>query len=398
MQILLTFATVIIWDALFFFITRLYSYLNLKLWILAFAIYFIPAFYLPVIQDVGLFETVGIKLLERVDFYAFDGPNHGTFPFLPFMNWFYAISHVLSKETDLPFIFFVRLLMIAAVFGTTILIGKLNRVKGVKKDQLFFLFNPVNLLVFSLHGQADILLIFFTLFSVFFFTSKKKSAFKSAVLMAISVLIKTWSIIFIPLFLIKLKNFPQIVTWLLTLIFIIGLTTSLYVKLFHSSFSLITETLNSHVVGAAGFWGYTGLLNLISKLIPSASLLINTLERNAIYSLIIAFGVIYFVIIKKHTPLLTSMVIFLLTFKLVSPGWGLQYTAWILPFAVASGMSKDFKTYSLLAILYLSLSYLLAVPSSQLQHQFLIFTSIALGLIVWIYVIYWLFQLIKKKY
>ena len=396
MQILLTFATVIIWDALFFFITRLYSYLNLKLWILAFAIYFIPAFYLPVIQDVGLFETVGIKLLERVDFYAFDGPNHGTFPFLPFMNWFYAISHVLSKETDLPFIFFVRLLMIAAVFGTTILIGKLNRVKGVKKDQLFFLFNPVNLLVFSLHGQADILLIFFTLFSVFFLTSKKKSAFKSAVLMAISVLIKTWSIIFIPLFLIKLKNFPQIVTWLLTLIFIIGLTTSLYVKLFHSSFSLITETLNSHVGGAAGFWGYTGLLNLISKLIPSASLLINTLERNAIYSLIIAFGVIYFVIIKKHTPLLTSMVIFLLTFKLVSPGWGLQYTAWILPFAVARGMSKDFKTYSLLAILYLSLSYLLAVPSSQLQNQFLIFTSIALGLIVWIYVIYWLVQLIKK--
>ena len=91
------FGTVALWITIFFFITKFDPYLNLKLCLLALVIYLIPAFYLPTIPDVGLFETVGIKLIERVDFYAFDGNNHGTFPFLPFMNWFYAVAHILSN-------------------------------------------------------------------------------------------------------------------------------------------------------------------------------------------------------------------------------------------------------------------------------------------------------------
>src|SRR4030042_5550649 len=206
MEILPSILTILLWLISFLVVILLFKQLNSKLWIFAFILYTLPAFYLPTIQDVGLFESVGIKFLERVDIYAFDGPNHGTYPFLPLMNWFYAISHILSKTINLPFIFFVRLLMIAAVFGTTILIGKLNRTREVKKDQLFFLFCPINLLVFSLHGQADILLIFFLLLSVYFLTIRQKSIIKSAITLGFSILVKSWSIIFIPLFLISLRK------------------------------------------------------------------------------------------------------------------------------------------------------------------------------------------------
>lgn len=397
MQIWPSIITIFVWIIIFFTVNNFHTRISSKLWLLAFLIYIIPALYLPTISDVGLFETVGIKLLERVDFYVFDGENHGTFPFLPFMNWFYALAHVLGKVTTLSFIFFVRLLMITAVFTTTIMIGKLNKSQDSKKDQLFFLFNPVNLLVVSFHGQADILLIFFVLASIFFLKQKHKSIVKSAVLMGLSILTKTWSVIFIPLFFIKIKEFSKKCLWLLTQAVIIFLITGFYVRLFHSDFALLVETLTSHVGGAPGFWGYTGFMSLVSELIPSVSWLINSLEDKARYILIFAFLVAFALIVKKRIPLLPSIVILLLTFKLATPGWGIQYTAWILPFAAVSGMTKSLKTYSYLAIPYVAFSYLLIITNHS-NSEFLSIVSIAIGLPVWVYVIYWIVQLLKKYY
>ena len=287
--------------------------------------------------------------------------------------------------------------MIGALFGTTILIGKLNVKKQSGKDQLFFLFNPINLLLVSFHGQADILLFFFVLAAVFYLSKKHKSIIKSAMAISLSVLTKTWSVIFIPLFLIKIKKSSHLGLWLLTLLIITILFTGFYVRLFHSSFALLVETLTSHTGGASGFWGYTGFLRLISEFRPSIIWSINSLEDKSMHILIVAFLVAFAIIVKKRIPLLPSMVILVLTFILITPGWGLQYTTWVLPFAAASGMGKAVRTYSYFALPYLAFSYLLLV-SGYSNKESLTIISIALGFPVWTYAAHWLVQLVKRQY
>lgn len=392
--------TVASWILSFFYIYKYKLKITNKLFFYGLLLYVIPAIYLPTITDVGLFETVGIKTLERVDFYWFDGTNHGTYPFLPFMLWFYAFAHKISSLTSLNFIFLVRLLVIGAVVLNVFIIRKiLGSNSKSKRVQAIFLFSPISFFVASFHAQVDYVLASLVLLSVWLLIKKQQSIILSGVSFGLSILTKTWSIIFFPLFLINIQKTKNIGLWILGSVTILMIFVLSYIQLFRSSFSLLFETLSSHAGGVPGTWGLTGFLALFKSYAKAFSLIINFLEVNSFFVVGLGLVVAYIIILYKKIDLLTSFVLLLLMFLIVTPGWGFQYISWIVPFAAVAGFNKRLKLFSLIATPYIILAYSLIAFEEYFTDQKNIFSnmSIILSLAAWLYVINWFFEIIRSN-
>ncbi len=351
-------------------------------WLLIAAfVYLIPSFFLPGILDVKLFETVGIKILERTDFYAFDRPTHATFPFLPLLVWPYALFHFLARLTGVEFVVFVRLMVIVFVFGMVFFLPKPTR--------KLFLFNPIIFMTVALHGQADMIVIFFTLLSVHFANIKK--GFLSGFFMAISMFVKNWSVIFLPLMLVKVKNK---LLWILGFLGTAGVLLGVYIRLLHSNLTFIFEAFFSHAGGAPGYWGLTGILNLFG--FPSSRVF-----DLSMFILVITFGLLYFWVFLKKLDLKLSMLLLVLGFLVVTPGWGIQYAAWPIPFALFANQRHKLKIYTVIGTFYVLASYLqtyayqfnLFVDFLRIMNKF----SIILGIPLWFFTIYWLASLIYNS-
>ena len=345
--------------------------------------YVIPAIYLPAVSDVALFETVGVKVLERTDFYAFDRPNHATFPFLPLFVWIYAIFHYLSVATGIPFVVFVRLLVILCIFGIVRLLPKETR--------LLFLFNPVVFIVSAHHGQADMAVALFAMLSVVAGAGKKTGHLMSGIYMSISVFVKNWSVILIPLFLLRLKSLSWSLGFLAASFFMLGF----YIRVMHANPKYIYESFVSHSGGAPGYFGVTGVLRLLSFVQPEFGKWILYVFDKSVYILIVAFTITYLFIIFKKFDIKKSILLLVLSFLIVTPGWGLQYASWVLPFAAFLGHSQvnKIRMYSLLAFTYLSVSYL-----SFFYYDFNFSTiTILLGIPVWIFAIWWFLGLLFTR-
>jgi len=203
--------------------------------------HFITAFALGgEVGDVRLFASAGYAFYNKVDIYWVD-QTHGTYPFFPFMIYPYALFWYLSDK--LPFVtfsFFVKLLLIPIIFLTSSLIAKILRQKGLTKHksrlvQLLFLTNPIVFLTITFHGQADILLIFFFIWSIYLL----KECFLSGILMVLSVLTKTWSIIFLPLVIFRIKSFQKLIIYLSTFILTLFAFVFLYKSFVFTSITRI---------------------------------------------------------------------------------------------------------------------------------------------------------------
>lgn len=339
-------------------------------------VYIIPAFFLPAISDVALFETVGIHIAMRDDFYAFDRPTHGTFPFLPLMTWIYGLFHMLSVYTGINFVVFVRLFVILFVVLTTILIRKFGR------NPWLLILNPITFLVVVLHGQVDAVLIFFVLAAIYNFEKPTKSS----IALALSLLVKNWSIIFAPLFLIQRQKLSHLLLGIIGFALTIGFFLLLHIRWFHSKPELFLETFTSHLGGSPGYFGYTAILNVLGF-----DSFAQFLDNETTIILGAAFLAAYFISFVKKLNLVKSALLVVLTFLVFTPGWGLQYTFWILPFAIVAGESRKIIIYTLLATPYLSLAYLFLILKSDLQ-----LAPIILGLPLWIFFVWWFYKIARS--
>lgn len=393
---LLIIATFLVWILCFLLIVKFQIKLTKKLLIAGLLLYLIPALYLPAIPDVALWETVGVKSLEGIDFYSFDRPTHGTFPFFPLMIWPHTLFHLISRTTNIPFVLFVRLLVTIFIIGIVFLIGKIiNNQLMAKKMQALFLFNPVILLVTALHGQVDMIVAFFVLLTIYLLIIKKGSLLSSAICYGVSILVKTWSVIFLPLFFSVLKK--DLKLWSFAVLGTIFSFVLLYMLVFFANPVYLAQAVLS-AGGGPGFWGYTAVINLLSEIFPSTVHLSVLLGQFTALILLPIFSLAYFYIFRKNLSLIDSVVFLLLAFLIFTPRWGLQYSSWVLPFAAAAQFKNEINIYSLVASCYLALSYSLLIIKDNLQIiEPLTNIAMLIGLITWCFLILWFVHIIKTR-
>jgi hypothetical protein len=140
------------------------SYPNLM--VLIFIFHLLTALVLTTeVKDVALFASAGYMLAHKLDIYLLDA-SHGTYPFWPFTIYPYALFWWLTTKIPfLTFSFWVKCLLIPIMFLTGKLIAKITQ---QPQSQLLLVTNPLLFLTITYHGQADILLIYFFLLSVWF--------------------------------------------------------------------------------------------------------------------------------------------------------------------------------------------------------------------------------------
>ena len=365
-----------------------------------FIFYLLFAFFIKnPMPDVHLFESAGFYLTQKNSIYFID-QTHGTYPFFPFLIFPYALFHLVVKRYPiLPFSFLVKLILIPTIFALGILIEKLSILQGLKKNSAFqrkilFCLNPVVFFSIVYHGQADILLLFFFLLSFYFF----EKTLLSGIFYGLSILTKTWSVIFWPLFFLKIKTFNSKIIHFLSTIIPIFVVCFIYTRLVGSSFRQVASAVFGHPAvfgqhsGTPSFWGIAAILNVFFQVTKNTDIkyFIQHFSSFSTFILAIVFLLLYLIIFIKKISFHKSSLILILGFYILTPSWGIQYSLWVLPFLFMENLVYGL-VYSFIASPYLIFSYLPVINSEVDMNLSKLFS-----LLPWLFSLVIFYQLIKN--
>jgi len=293
--------------------------------------------------DLQSYLRVGELTLNKVNIYPDVANLHH--PYLPFFLYLEAFAFYLKKFTINPIIV-VKSIIVIFDLGNLYLVYLLSK-KNLKTAFLYAI-NPVTILITTFHGQFDAIPLFFLLWSLYLISLSRHSRIPSChpreggdpvlsiLTFSAAVMIKTWPVLLILLFLKRLKNKKLI---FLSLIFPI-LSIIIYVLLFNSSFISILKTIGSYQ-GLYGIWGAGKIFSFITKRILFQKLII----------FLFLFCLIFYSILIKSKSIIKEIFLLLLFFFCFSPNFSIQYFAWIIPFLIIAKPKKY-----LLLILFITLT------------------------------------------
>jgi Gpi18-like mannosyltransferase len=278
----------------------------------------------------------------------------------PLFSWILYAIQLLSNLTGVSFSTLIKLPSILADCFISILIYQSSLRSGAKEKAamaygFFYALNPVSVLITSVHGQVDSLIILFCFLAWFFYEFKqdKKSIYLSAICLSIAISLKGFPVVLLPLFLIKLQTKKDRLVYAALAIFPTILSFIPYLAV------APMPTLKA-ILGYSprpGNWGYTLVLAILYNHLPIA--FVESLQKMAKFYgnilLLVSLLLFYKYTVKKFN-LLNSIVSLFALFYALTAGFGLQYLVWIVPFAI---LNKEFpiKLYTLFASLWLLISY-----------------------------------------
>lgn len=287
------------------------------------------------VADTKLLYQMGEALLSGQNPYL--TLSYNIYP--PLALYLEAFTLVLANLSSIPFPILSKLWPNLADLLITLLLYKFL-IKQKTKPQtaalwsVFYILNPITILISATHGQIDSIVNLAVLASIFVLKIQKKILL-SGLLLGLAIAIKPTPIILIPLFLILISS--SIKTKLkFTFMTLLPVAISLIPFLAQDPFKILSNLLNYS--GVADF-GYAAVIRAFFYQ-DNAS--INTpftdqFFRYSKYVLILGLGFIY-LITKKSDNLIKSTLLVLLVFITFYFGISGQYLIWILPFAI---LAKD---------------------------------------------------------
>ena len=242
-------------------------------------------------------------------------------PYLPFFLYVEAAAAWMG-QSKIIVITIIKIINIIYDIGILYLVYLLSK-KNLKTAFVYAL-NPVTILVTTLHGQFDVIPVFFILLTIYLFKTKKELA--AVLSYSFAILTKTWPILFIVPILRKAsachprENGDPRRLLLLVLFFPI-LFTVIYCLLFKANPIDIAKTLISY----QGLWAVWGPLTLLGK----QRILIQKLTT--LIFLISFFSYSYFI---KEGNLIKNILKLLFFFFVFTTNFSIQYLVWIVPFLI----------------------------------------------------------------
>lgn len=309
--------------------------------------------------DLQSYLQVGELTLKGINIYPSIANLHH--PYLPFFLYVEAAAVWIGQMGT---ILIIKALIIIFDLGILFLVY-LSSKKNLKTAFLYAV-NPVTILITTLHGQFDVVPVFFVLLAIYLLKKKKESG--AVLSFSFAILTKTWPILFIIPIARKIKN-----RRLLILIIVFPVIFSLiYVVLFKSFLLSIIKTL-TYYQGLWGIWGIWSLLGKQRILFQKLSTLI---------FLVCFFSYSYF---NKNKNLTKEILNLLFFFFVFTTNFSIQYFIWIIPFLILLKPKNYLSLIIFISIYIFSFYYFwLFCVGCKITPHWLAVTQNIIGFILWL--------------
>ncbi|HZG54617.1 MAG TPA: glycosyltransferase family 39 protein, partial [Pyrinomonadaceae bacterium] len=318
-----------------------------------------------------------VEQLGGVGAYHVRGVFNNPFNNPPFVIHFLKAVGWLAHQTQLPFVFWLRLPCVLADAGSLYLIWKLmGRTHAPRRggDTAWLLvllaLNPVSLIISGYHGNTDPVVSFFVLLSAYFLETRTNEDTGGRILFAaiaygLALNFKVAPLIFAPAVWFYLPQFRRRVEFfsVAALVFLLGSLPYILSDPF-----VITRS----VFGYGSIYGHWGWTYLAAKLFP-ASLQFARPPHDVVgaHAVAAAFGkwltlalivAAAFLFSRRRSdaddksPLTLQLGFAAALFLFLTPGFGSQYLSWLVPFVVFLGLRASL-LYFVAGGLFLSVSY-----------------------------------------
>ncbi len=311
------------------------------------------------------------------------------YPYPPISMFISGLNYKISQITGLSFPFINRIIPIFSFISLGIVIfNNILKEYNLRSVMLYF-FNPLIILVTTIVGQNDILVILLVILSLFSFNKKP---FFSGSLFALSSLIKIYPLFILPLLIIRSNNKKIINKFLIVFI---SINIAFWIPFFLLSFK---DTLVSAFFykGFSDFgWGGVTrtLLLILGKDFISSLLFTQKLSKIGLI-LFSGFYLVSFNKLIKMKDLFKKSSIIFTSFLVLYPNISVQYLIWVLPFYFLYQQRDVIIKYSILATLCGLYFFLFSNPS--LLGIDYINTSLQILLILQVIIYFYTFRLLVK--
>jgi Dolichyl-phosphate-mannose-protein mannosyltransferase len=262
----------------------------------------------------------------------------------PFMIHLLRLMQALASATGIAFPFWLRLPAIVADLGATVLVWRLlapRLGRDVSPGALVLLAAaPPAIMISGFHGNTDPLMICCVLLSVYL-VERRRPAWLAGAAFGMAMNVKVVPLIFAAAILLYLPDVRERLAYL---------TAAALVFLAGSLPYLIQDPvfIARRVFGYGSFAGDWGLTRLLASLPPGyEGLGAAYAHRGRFAVLAVVVAVSFWLNRSPHKPplfLQCGLVAYL--FMALSPGFGVQYLAWLVPWVVGLGLGPALLYYA----------------------------------------------------
>jgi len=272
-------------------------------------------------------EAGGIGVYQQVAIF-----NHP-----PFILHLLRVLDGVAEATGLPFAFWLRVPAIAADAGSLAIVARLLAVPPLGQGQratmaalLLLALAPVSIMVSGFHGNTDPVMIFFVLLSLYYLDVRRKP-WLAGVAFGMAINIKVVPLMFVPVLTVYLWKRREVVQFFVACTGVVSLGSMPY---------LLQDPwlISRHVLGYASSYGYWGMSRVITMVIPGTETEIayGQFGRTLTLGLIVLASVMMG-LRKASVPIFTQCGVIAFVFMTSTPGFGIQYLAWLVPWVVGFG-------------------------------------------------------------
>jgi hypothetical protein len=322
----------------------------------------------------------------------------GRHPYFPFQLYLIGGMAKLSASTGVPFVVTIKLVPILAdvalvglIFHAAVRMGKaLSRAAMLS---LLYGLSPIAILVSAYHGQFDAETVFLLALAWFLWRFSESSATRltlSALVLGLAVLNKTWPLIFLPIVLYRLESHRQRFAYALVTLAVPVAFMLFYVVGFDQDPDPMLHRALTHA-GVPGWWGAGAAFSLTQLLLGVGEGLGAWLSANGRWLVLGGVGCVYW--LTRRDRAIDALTSAILALYVLTTGFGLQWTLWVVPFAVLAGDLAGLNLYTLGALVYMLPAYYgyhfdALLPRTVSPEQMTIILT-ASAIPVWVVLVWW---------
>lgn len=313
--------------------------------------------------------------------YHFRGSFNNPFIFPPAIIHLINALGFIADSTGLPLKFWLRLLPSLADVGSFFAIWQLLR---GHKDLFRILFLlalcPTAILINGYEGNVDGFMIFLVVLAVWAIDSKK-SIWAGGAAWGMALNVKAVPLMFAPALFFRLSSTKARVQFFVATIVVILVCSIPF--LFQSPGTI------KNVFGYSSIYGVWGITKLVAMVVGAPEYLhwpYDPTGQHAIFSSVLKWFVVAVIVVASYlmnrgepkVNLLTQFGFIIAIFLFLTPGFGVQYFVWLVPFVTAAGLRATMIYYFTTTLyLFLASEVLYCHEFGCLALMFLCWLSIA---------------------
>jgi len=321
------------------------------------------------------------------------------YPYPPLWMYWPAAALKLAEATPLPFHFWVKIPAIVADLGIGWLLFVWSPAASLVQRRwraLWYLFNPIVLIISAMHGQFDSVVIAFVLLAARWSIDRK--LVRSALSLSVAVALKGFPVLFLPVFLIGLASWGQAILFA-------ALTASVFVIISVPYLEMSGQRLLNIVLSynstSDHSYGYV-LRELKINDVAIAEPMRLFLRSNARWLQGLAILGVTALSLWRKWPLEHRIAALIAAMYVVSPGLASQQMLWLVPFLILTGHPRALLAYTSISTLALVLFYGRYFPELLFMPAAWSGTEIELGRLIvsggwWLAVVGVLIILLKQR-